>query len=77
MPMPHYKAPNPRGATFDAPSRPGSSEGEQPAQVAERLGECVDRKHGAGERRAGSEERGEALQSCEGQRGRPKEEVPG
>ena len=63
MPMPHYKAPNPRGATFDASSRPGSSEGEQPAQGAERLGECVDRKHGAEERRDGGEERGEALQS--------------
>jgi hypothetical protein len=63
MPVPHYKAPNSRGATFDAPSLPDSSEGEQPAQGAERLGECVDRKHGPGERRAGGGERGEALQS--------------
>jgi hypothetical protein len=63
MPVPNYKAPKPRGVTFNASSRPGSSESEQPAHGAECLGECVDRKHGEEERRDGGEERGEALQS--------------
>ena len=78
--MPNYKAPNPCRVTFDVWSRPGSeAEGDEIARHLDRAAESgfgFLRQHvRIGESARPDVGEDEALQSWEGQRGRPKEEA--
>jgi hypothetical protein len=78
--VPNYKAPNPCRVTFDVWSRPGSeAEGDEIARHLDRAAESgfsFLRQHvRIGESARPDVGEDEALQSWEGQRGRPKEEA--